>query len=334
MSKKNYSRRTFLGVTSAGIVASKFRFAITNEVPMPRIAVIGVPTNSAGTTYGVARAPMALRKAGLIESLKKISDVKDYGDVSFESPEPKRDPNSGLISPNSTTSMIYAGKAAVSKARAELRFPVVLGGDCPALLGGLACFRDARARTGLAFIDGHEDAYAPHESLTGEAADMELGLALGLKTQGLPKKLSSLFPLVDRSEVIILGARDAEVIRKDGSSSIAGMVELHNDVEVQAGSSERIAASALSRLLTRVSAVWLHVDLDVLSTEALPAVDYPQPGGLSWEQLEPLTKAFLASTQVIGWDVTIYNPDLDRDGTFARRIVQFISNGISARPLR
>jgi arginase len=277
---------------------------------------------------------MALRKAGLIEGLKKISDVQDYGDVSFESAEPKRDPNSGLISPNSTTSMIYAVKAAVSKARAELRFPVVLGGDCPVLLGGLACFRDASTRTGLAFIDGHEDAYAPHESPTGEAADMELGFALGLKTQGLPKKLSSLFPLVDKSEVIILGARDAEIIRKDGSSSIAGMVELRNDQDIQAGSSEGIAASALSRLLTRVSAVWLHVDLDVLSTEALPAVDYPQPGGLSWEQLEPLAKPFLASTQVIGWDVTIYNPGLDREGTFARRIVQFISNGISARPLR
>jgi arginase len=66
----------------------------------------------------------------------------------------------------------------------------------------------------------------------------------------------------------------------------------------------------------------------------LPAVDYPQPGGLSWQQLELLTKVFLASPQVIGCDITIYNPDLDQDGSFARRIVQFISNGISTRPLR
>jgi len=86
--QKNYGRRTFLQVTSAGIAASKYGFATTNEVPMPRIAVVGVPTNSAGTTYGVATPPMALRKAGLIESLKRISDVQDYGDVWFESAEP------------------------------------------------------------------------------------------------------------------------------------------------------------------------------------------------------------------------------------------------------
>jgi prepilin-type processing-associated H-X9-DG protein len=33
-------------------------------------------------------------------------------------------------------------------------------------------------RIGMLFVDGHEDVYTPHESTFGEAADMELGLAL------------------------------------------------------------------------------------------------------------------------------------------------------------
>ena len=31
---------------------------------------------------------------------------------------------------------------------------------------------------------------------------------------------------------------------------------------------------------------WLHTDLDVLATADFAAVDYPQPGGLTWRQPE------------------------------------------------
>lgn len=66
------------------------------------------------------------------------------------------------------------------------------------------------------------------------------------------------------------------------------------------------------------------MDLDVLSTEALSAIDYPQPGGLSWVQLERLLATAIAAGCLIGWDVTIYNPDLDPDGSQARRIVEYL----------
>ena len=45
----------------------------------------------------------------------------------------------------------------------------------------------------------------------------------------------------------------------------------------------RVALAALPRPW------WLHVDLDVLATTQLAAVDYQQPGGLSWDQLQTLT---------------------------------------------
>jgi arginase len=70
---------------------------------------------------------------------------------------------------------------------------------------------------------------------------------------------------------------------------------------------------------------WFHLDLDVLSTDALPAVDYPQRGGLDWEELVTVaTTALMAQPR--GWDVTIYNPDLDPERIHARRIVAFIAS--------
>ncbi len=58
---------------------------------------------------------------------------------------------------------------------------------------------------------------------------------------------------------------------------------------------------------------WLLFDLDVLSTESPSAVDYRLLGGIDWDQLTQFTRHMLAAPGVIGWDVTIYNPDLDPD---------------------
>ena len=54
----------------------------------------------------------------------------------------------------------------------------------------------------------------------------------------------------------------------------------------------------------------------MLSTQALPAIDYPQPGGLAWDELAAVATMAL-SADPRGWDVTIYNPDLDPDGSRA-----------------
>lgn len=82
---------------------------------------------------------------------------------------------------------------------------------------------------------------------------------------------------------------------------------------------------ALGRLKTSAIGFWLHVDLDVLSTVALAAVDYQQPGGLGWDELEELTGRALADPRCMGWSVVIYNPDLDDGGQGARDVAKYIT---------
>ena len=77
--------------------------------------------------------------------------------------------------------MISGVDHAVGAAWALRRFPLLLGGDCPVLIGALgAAGRAAFGDIGLLFVDGHEDAWPPKTSPTGEAADTELGLVLRL----------------------------------------------------------------------------------------------------------------------------------------------------------
>ena len=294
----------------------------------PMVTIIGVPTNSSGKIDGVARGPSALRRAGLIDVLSSYCDVHDYGDVLFSQPTPEKSADSGIIADRSLVSMIYAVRTAANNVLAEQRFPLVIGGDCPILLGCLAAARDIHNRIAMLFVDGHEDAYATYQSPTGEAADMELGFALGLEMTGLPQEIIGLIPMIKLDNVALLGPRDKKILQDMGVSSLSKEVEFYDDNTLRNENLENLTRSVLSRLQGSTNGWWLHVDLDVLSTDSLPAVDYPQPGGLNWEQLEKLTNTALSTDHNVGWNVTIYNPDLDPDSRFARRIIQYIASAL------
>jgi arginase len=166
-----------------------------------RIGLIGVPFNSAGVSHGEARAPAALRASGLIEALQRVADVHDYGDIALRETSPQRDPASGIIAPVNLTEMVGAVRSEVIRAISRGDVPLVIGGDCPLLLGCLAAARDAYGRVGLFFVDGHEDAWPPQQSTTGEAADMELGLALGVTQATGLDDLATVLPLVRPEDV-------------------------------------------------------------------------------------------------------------------------------------
>jgi arginase len=292
---------------------------------MRPIGLLGVPSNSSGRRDGVAGAPAALREAGLVHALDELDDVRDYGDVGLPQATPERDADTKLIDPDGFVAVMTQVRAAVETILKDGRFPLVIGGDCPLLLGCLAAAR-ADDAIGLLFVDGHEDAYTPESSPTGEGADMELAFALGLVDAGWSSELSAAIPIVEAADVRILGARDAPVLSAEGVPTLAERLALVDGDRLVADPS-RITREAASTLPTPW---WLHLDLDVLSTEALPAVDYPQPGGLGWTELE-LVVATALGGDPIGWDVTIYNPDLDPDRTHARRIVRFLASAVMSQ---
>lgn len=287
---------------------------------MRTIGLLGVPTNSSGRIDGVARGPMVLREDGLVEAIRQHTDVHDYGDVMLPNPTPERDTETHIINPQGLGVLVARVREAVAPILDNGHLPLVIGGDCPLLLGCLAA-ATGRDRLGLLFVDGHEDAYLPVQSSTGEAADMELAFALGMADASWSPELATVLPLIEPADVQILGARDAELLRAEGVSSLGDRLAIV-DGDRLAADPARTAASACASLS---DLWWFHLDLDVLSTEALPAVDYPQPRGLSWEELASVaTTALRADPR--GWDITIYNPDLDPERIHARRIVRFIGS--------
>jgi arginase len=283
--------------------------------------LVGIPIDCSGRATGVERMPAALRAAGLVQQL----DVPDAGDLSVIIDDSRRDPVTGIIGFEVVCAASAGIRAGVGALLARGERPLLVGGCCTLLIGVFAALRDHFGRAGLAFVDGHLDFYDGHSSPTGEAADMELAILTGFGPAGLTD-LAGTPPLVDPSDVFVLGYRDAEQAAQDGAPDPQVMAPEIHLVEAQAVRylPARLGTQVAERLTFDPGRYWLHLDLDVLDQAVLPAVDYLMPHGLDWDAIAALVRPLAQSPALLGMDVTIYNPTLDPDGRYAQQIVELL----------
>jgi arginase len=72
---------------------------------------------------------------------------------------------------------------------------------------------------------------------------------------------------------------------------------------------------------------WIHLDVDILDPSVMPAVDSPDPGGLSAAELTELPAAL--APRAVGAQVTVFDPDLDADGSHARLLCGILVAGLA-----
>ncbi|MFI1394626.1 arginase family protein [Streptomyces sp. NPDC020681] len=287
---------------------------------MRQIAIIEAPSILGLRPSGVEELPGALLGAGLAERLGAVS----AGRVEAAAYDPVRDPDSGVL--NAAGIARYSGRLAdvVSGVLDQGLFPVVLGGDCSILLGNLLALR-RRGRHGLLFLDGHSDFYQPAAEPNGEAASMELALATGRGPRVL-SDLEGLGPLVRDEDVVAFGFRDAEESAEAGMQPLPAGLEAVDLAGVRAVGAREAARRAVGRL-AGIGGYWVHLDVDVLDDAVMPAVDYRIPGGLSWAELEAVLETALGDERAVGFDIAIFNPRLDPDGTLGARLVECLARG-------
>ena len=284
--------------------------------------IIEVPSPLGLRPDGVQSAPGALRTAGLHARLGSPDqariDVPPYCDV--------RDPETGVLNPHGVAAVARGLAAAVDTALDNDRFPIVLGGDCSIVLGPMLALR-RRGRYGLVFIDGHADFQHPSDEPNGEIASLDLALVTGRGPEILTD-LDGLRPLVRDEDVALVGYRvfgDNDHVLDEHVRDTA--ITVVDGPEVR----ESGAASALGKALAAVTrpgveGFWVHLDVDVLDDDLMPAVDYRHPGGLSWEEAAEILRGLLHTSGARGLEVTIFNPRLDSDGSHAQHLSDLITN--------
>src|SRR5262244_1464179 len=78
---------------------------------------------------------------------------------------------------------------------------------------------------------------------------------------------------------------------------------------------------------TALDGYWVHLDVDILDPSVMPAVDSPDPGGLSAAELTELLAAL--APRAVGAQVTVFDPDLDPDGSHARLLTDILVTGLA-----
>lgn len=176
---------------------------------------------------------------------------------------------------------------------------VVTGGDCGVELEPVAA---ASARHGdalaVVWFDAHGDLNTPEGSPSGAFHGMVLRTLLG---EG-PAELVPSRPL-HPGQVVLAGARaldpdERAFISANGIARVAVP-----DID---GLVETVAA-------TGASAVYVHVDLDVLDPGSFRSLNCPEPGGLTPEALAGAVRAVTGRFVLAGLGVTEYAPVAPRD---------------------
>ena len=283
---------------------------------MAGFAVLDAPLDCSGTGRGEEHAPAALRAAGLVERL----GARDAGEADARIRDARRDRDTGVIGADEVRRASMAIAARVRELLEARERPLVLGGDCTLLLG---VFQALPRGSGLWFIDGHADFLDGQSSPTGEAADMDLAILTG---HGPPGLLERARPLLEPAAVVLLGHRpdelDADIAREN--ARIDPAIHAMTAPEVRARGASSAGADAAVRLAERPA--WLHLDLDVLDEGVLPAVSYPQPLGLDWNELVALVRPLVAQPNLLGVSVADFNPDRDVEGSHAAAVAEALES--------
>ncbi len=283
------------------------------------LAVITAPSSlglrppAPGRIPGARRMPTVLIAAGLLDGLK-VAQRTDLAEPAYE---PEVDPATGIRNLSGLIRFTRELDRAIAPALHAKRVPLVIGGDCSVLLGPAVALRRL-GRYALVHVDGHSD--FGHEGNTGRPyasiAGADLAVVTGRGPRGLTD-LDDLSPYFRDEDVFQLGEKN-EASTPDFARTAVHRFPLS---QVRA----RGIAATLEQLRTGldrapVDGFWLHIDLDVLDSTLMPAVDSPEPIGFTWEELDATLTALLSHPKFVGANIGIYDPDLDPDGSHARRI--------------
>ncbi len=183
------------------------------------------------------------------------------------------------------------------------RFPLVLAVHCftaVGTVGGLG--RDV----GVVWFDAHPDFHTPDSSPTGFLDGMGLALLLGDGWREARRTVEGLQPIPAESAVLV-GARDIDPTEEP---RLAASALVRADADT--------LAPALDALSSRVDAVYVHVDLDVLDPSVARVNAYAPDGGLTADELEQALAAISTRFEVAAAAMTAYDPSVDPEGKVPR----------------
>ncbi|HEX7060065.1 MAG TPA: arginase family protein [Solirubrobacterales bacterium] len=283
--------------------------------------LIGVPIDSVSRSGGTEFAPATLRELGFPAAL----GAEDDGNLEVRIRGEERDSGTGLLGSSDVLKSTATIRAAVAEQASAGARPFLMGGCCAELPGALAGARDALGEVGLVHLDGHLDLYDGSTSPTGEAADMPVGVALGLGPEAWVETCGGASTAPERTAII--GYRDKEESLRYGMRQPGQLSPplTHRAVEDVRAEGPGDVGARVAAEIGASHPFWLHFDVDVLDQDVFPATDYLMPGGMTWAELREVIAPLLSSPALIGASLACYNPEKDPERACGRALVEALA---------
>lgn len=288
---------------------------------------LGIEPPAPGRVPGVRHMPHALRAAGLHGALGALG-ARFAGEVTPPPYVADVDPELRIRNPHAIASYSVALADALGELLDGDAFPLVLGGDCSVTIGSALALK-RRGRFGIVYLDAHSDCQTPASSQTGGVAGMPLAIATG-RGPTLLTDLEGRRPYIAEGDALLVGVSDLFDVTGDGEKRVADTrIRVHDLAAVRATGALAAAQAALSHMTRAgVDRVWIHVDADVLDRTIMPAVDSPEPEGMSAAELTDLLATLLGDARVVGLQATIYDPERDPDGGAGRTFATILAEAL------
>jgi len=292
------------------------------------IALVGSATSAAALRAGHERAPAALRAAGLADRLKaagfQVADLGDTATYVFQTDDehPRARNVSAIL--KSLNDLRPRVEAAVKSGA----LPVILTGDCISVLGVIAGARRYYRKVSLIYVDRDADLNVPATTPSGCVDGMVISQIIGCGAPELVRFWGEP-PLVRAPDIAIFGFDRLDAPEEQFLT--ASPLRRHPALEVSTVGAAKAAHLALERVHVANHEFVLHFDVDVINSDEFPWTNFPGAGGLSLNEAREALRVFVSQPNLAALVVAGYNPDLDADGTGARKLIDLLAEILAAR---
>ena len=223
---------------------------------------------------------------------------------------------------------------AVRAGRKDGGITIGLEANCNDLLGMLAGLKyDAHGnarRVGLVFIDAHGDFNTPETTLSGMLGGMPVAVAAGHALHNL-RKTAGLEEPLPMSDIVWGGVRDLDPLEADRfreydvrQFSVQDIRELSPNLRKQ-----------IDDLASRVDAIYVHIDMDVLAPEEVPGHDLAVADGPSSKELGAAIALMFRNPKTVALGIaSTPSFNLDPDGVSRQAALNLVEGAIRGAQAR
>lgn len=295
--------------------------------PMENVRLIGLPFYSLSKYRGMGEAVKTLRSFGIAEALKKsAASFNDLGDCRLS----RIDVDSGAPNLRNFTQFL-ADTDTVQQMAGTVEsndFVFCLGGECTFVVGALAGFKSKfEGKPGMLWMDAHGDFNTPETTMSGFIGGMPLAFACG-RGPKLSASIEKVKPILQEENVVHVGSRALDSLESKAMS--ASPLKLYSASAVHREGASKVAAEAAKHLAERSGWITCHLDADSIDPAIMPAVNFPEPGGLTLEEVKLMVRALKETGKLKVFNLTAYNPTLDRGQASAKRLLKLVGELMSS----